>query len=80
MREHIIEPASMRGSSFLKHEADCHLAAPHVLGVENGYGCSVSDVFPYNRAHGPSSTLYANTEDMCRYAIAQLNRGSTPED
>ncbi|UVI33093.1 serine hydrolase domain-containing protein [Paenibacillus spongiae] len=79
MKKFIIEPSGMRSSTFFKHEADEHLATPHVLRVENGYGGGISEIFPYNRAHGPSSTLYANAEDMCRYAIVHLNRGFTPE-
>src|SRR6185369_6139947 len=35
----------------------------------------VSKIFPYNRAHAPSSTLYSNIEDMSRWAIANLNHG-----
>ena len=64
MKNNILEPIGMRSSSFLKLEIETHLAAPHVLGTSNGYGGYVSDVFPYNRAHGPSSTLYTNAEDM----------------
>ncbi|BBH24346.1 hypothetical protein Back11_56910 [Paenibacillus baekrokdamisoli] len=79
MNDHIIESTRMQGSTYLKHEADIHLATPHILGVQNGYGGVISDVFPYNRAHSPSSTLYANAEDMCRYAIAHLNRGSASD-
>ncbi|WP_169306597.1 serine hydrolase domain-containing protein [Cohnella pontilimi] len=75
MRENILLPSGMRDGTFLKQEAsDTSLATPHVLGIENGYGGRVSDVFPYNRAHGPSSTLYANAIDMCSYAIAQLKQ------
>jgi CubicO group peptidase (beta-lactamase class C family) len=77
MQDHIFEPLQMRGSSYLKLEADSHLATPHILGAGNGYGGMISDIFPYNRAHGPSSTLYASAEDMCKYAIAQLSRGTS---
>jgi len=35
----------------------------------------VSKVYPYNRMHAPSSTLISNTVDMCRWALANLNRG-----
>lgn len=80
MKEYILQPTGMRSSSFLKNEAaDDHLATPHILGLNQGYGAEVSEIFPYNRAHGPSSTLYASAEDMCRYAIAQLHRGDVPE-
>jgi CubicO group peptidase (beta-lactamase class C family) len=35
----------------------------------------VSKVFPYNRMHSPSSTLYSNVLDMTRWAMANMNRG-----
>lgn len=76
MKNNILEPIGMRSSSFLKLEIETHLAAPHVLGTSNGYGGYVSDVFPYNRAHGPSSTLYTNAEDMCQYLLMHQNRGT----
>ncbi|MBD3920388.1 beta-lactamase family protein [Paenibacillus sp. PR3] len=75
MRTYILEPAGMRSSSFLKQEVETQLSSPHVLGAANGYGVSVSDIFPYNRAHGPSSTLYTNAEDMCQCMLMHLNRG-----
>ncbi|GGG14016.1 hypothetical protein GCM10010912_68040 [Paenibacillus albidus] len=80
MKEYVLEPAGMRSSSFLKQEVEAHLAAPHVLGTSNGYGGYISDVFPYNRAHGPSSTLYTNVEDMCQYMLLHLNKGFSGAD
>ncbi|OZQ59713.1 hypothetical protein CA600_29450 [Paenibacillus sp. VTT E-133280] len=76
MKNNILTPIGMRSSSFLKLEIETHLAAPHILGTSNGYGGYVSDVFPYNRAHGPSSTLYTNAGDMCRYLLMHQNRGT----
>ena len=35
----------------------------------------VSSVFPYNRAHSPSSNLHSNVADMARWAVANLDRG-----
>ncbi|MFF2015415.1 serine hydrolase domain-containing protein [Paenibacillus sp. NPDC058177] len=75
MKEYILEPVGMQSSSFLKQEVEAHLAAPHVLRTSAGYGGYVSDVFPYNRAHAPSSTLYTNIEDMCQYMLMHLNQG-----
>lgn len=75
MKSHILEPAGMRSSSFLKQEAATRIASPHVLGADSGYGVRVSNIFPYNRAHAPSSTLYTNAEDMCQYMLMHLNRG-----
>ncbi|GGG13173.1 hypothetical protein GCM10010912_67020 [Paenibacillus albidus] len=76
MQKNILKPAGMQSSSFLKQEVEAHLAAPHVLRTSDGYGGYISDVFPYNRAHGPSSTLYTNVEDMCQYLLMNLNQGN----
>ncbi|WP_379197958.1 serine hydrolase domain-containing protein [Paenibacillus sp. GCM10012306] len=75
MQEYILAPAGMQSSSFLKQEVEAQLAAPHVLRTSDGYGGYISEVFPYNRAHGPSSTLYTNVEDMCQYMLMHLNQG-----
>lgn len=79
MKQHVLEPAGMLSSSFLKLEVEAQLAAPHVLRTTGGYGGYISDVFPYNRAHAPSSTLYTNVEDMCQYMLMHLNRGATKD-
>ncbi|WP_308634939.1 serine hydrolase domain-containing protein [Paenibacillus silvisoli] len=75
MKTSVLEPAGMRSSSFLKREVETRIAVSHVLGGPAGIGVQVSKVFPYNRAHGPSSTLYTNAEDMCRYMLMHVNRG-----
>ncbi|SMF90810.1 CubicO group peptidase, beta-lactamase class C family [Paenibacillus uliginis N3/975] len=80
MKSLLLEPAQMHGSSFFKSDIPSdQLASPHVHGFKDGYGPESSDIFPYHRAHGPSSTLYSSAEEMCRYMIFQLNRGMTPE-
>ena len=73
VKVHILNPAGMAESSFLM---PAHLpenwAAPHVRVVTDiawkGY--------PYNRSHGPSSTLHSNAVEMCNWAIANLRRGT----
>ena len=79
MTEHILAPAGMESSSFLKQEIEASLAAPHVLKNSEGYGGYVSDVFPYHRAHAPSSTLYTHAQDMCRYMLMHLNQGTAQD-
>lgn len=79
MRQHILEPAGMSTSSFLKQEVEPVLAAPHVLRNSAGYGPYVSEVFPYNRAHAPSSTLYTNAQEMCRYMQMHLGQGKATD-
>lgn len=75
MKVCILEPAGMKSSSFLKQEVEVNIAAPHVRKTAEGHEGRVSEVFPYNRAHAPSSTLYTNAQDMCQYMLMQLNQG-----
>src|SRR6185436_17880545 len=70
---HILTPLGMKDSTLFMREANPELlASPHVK--QDGQ-IVVSKVFPYNRAHAPSSTLDSSIEDMSRWAIATLNRG-----
>jgi CubicO group peptidase (beta-lactamase class C family) len=72
VKEHILSPARMTESSFLKPD---HLpenwAAPHVRLLAN----LAWEGYPYNRMHGPSSTLHSSALEMCNWAITNLNRG-----
>jgi len=74
VERHILTPLGMKSSTLLVKKADpSKLTTPHVLNSNIEIG--VSPVFPYNRMHAPSSTLYSNINDMSRYAMANLNRG-----
>lgn len=74
VRKHILEPLGMKSSTLLvKQAAPSLLTSPHV--IDKSYETVVSAVFPYNRMHSPSSTLYSNVLDMSRWAMANLNRG-----
>jgi CubicO group peptidase (beta-lactamase class C family) len=74
VQKHILKPLKMNDSTLLVKEASPRLlASPHVLNAS--YDVTVSKVFPYNRMHSPSSTLYSNVMDMSRWAIANMNRG-----
>jgi CubicO group peptidase (beta-lactamase class C family) len=74
LRVNIFEPLALKDTTALVRDADpALLASPHVVG--NGYRVRASDVFPYNRRHGPSSTRYSSVVDMARWAQAHLNRG-----
>ena len=71
VQHHILTPLGMKDSTLLVREANPKLlTAPHVIKDKK---LQVSKVFPYNRAHAPSSTLYSSIEDMSRWAIANLN-------
>lgn len=72
VKQHILALAGMAESSFLMPERLPEAwAAPHLRVMSNlawkGY--------PYNRMHGPSSTLHSNALEMCNWAITNLNRG-----
>ena len=73
VQHHILTPLGMKDSTLLVRQANASLlTSPH---VEEGGKLVVSKIFPYNRAHAPSSTLYSNIDDMSRWAIANLNHG-----
>lgn len=66
MRRHVLAPLRMRHTSLLLADVDRHrLAAPHM--PKNGRA-ELYPVFPYNRVHAGSSTLYADAADMLRWA------------
>jgi len=72
IEEFILDPLGMELSTFMKPQylpddwASPHVAAPNAL---------ICDIYPYNRIHGPSSTLHSSASDMCRWAMANLNKG-----
>jgi len=74
MEKNIFEPVGMINSTFAKPEVPAELATkPHILGPE--LEMVVSEVYPYNRIHAPSSTLHSNVEDMMLWAQVNLNGG-----
>jgi CubicO group peptidase (beta-lactamase class C family) len=76
-QEHIFAPLGMKHTTFLLQEVEPKsLAEPHVL---EGNEIVVNSFFPYSRQHAPSSHLFSTVDDMCRFALAQLNRGQLGE-
>ena len=75
MTEHLLSPLNMNASTFHSpQQSDPRLvASPHVLNADGKP--EVSSVYPYNRAHAPSSTLRSNILEMNRWAMAHLRRG-----
>lgn len=72
----ILDPLGMKESTFLKKNVSPDLATtPHVMRLK----IEVSDIYPYHRAHAPSSTLHSNVLEMCNWAIANMNRGTLGE-
>jgi CubicO group peptidase (beta-lactamase class C family) len=72
-KKYILDPAGMKESTFLKPEylpenwASGHLRTLRTLAWEG---------YPYNRMHGPSSTLHSNAIEMSNWAIINMNRGT----
>ncbi len=72
-KKYILDPAGMKESTFLKPEhlpdnwASGHLRTTRTFAWEG---------YPYNRMHGPSSTLHSNAIEMCNWAIINMNRGT----
>lgn len=74
MKENILNPLEMNNSTYLKQDVPKgSLVSPHIRN-ESGE-IEVSNIFPYNRIHGPSSTLYSNALEMCNYVIAYMDKG-----
>ena len=73
VQEHILMPLGMKSSTFLLSEVDpAALVSPHMYR-ENG-DLEVSGM-PYNRAYAPAAALFANFDNMARFAIANMNHG-----
>lgn len=73
----ILEPLGMKTATLLYRQADLSLmATPHTHDPYPSGPLRVSPVFPYNREHAPSSTLYASVLDTSRFALAYLNGGA----
>lgn len=74
VRRNILAPLGMKHSTLLIRSVNTQqLVTPHLCHKSGEV--TVSNVFPYNRPHAPSSTLYSTIEDMNRWALANLNRG-----
>ncbi|WP_211746970.1 serine hydrolase domain-containing protein [Paenibacillus sp. Marseille-Q4541] len=78
MKEHLLNPMGMVNSDFYKPNVKAELiASPHVFDAQDSYGTCVSKIFPYHRAHGPSSTLLSSAKEMCEAALHHLATSTT---
>jgi len=73
VRKNILDPLEMNTTSFLYPEIPDSL---RVSGHQWAGKPIVSKHYPYNRMHGPSSTLNSSVPDMTHYAFAHLHRGT----
>lgn len=72
IKENILDPLDMYESDFLRERINPELrTSAHVFDLEP----VVSEVYPYNRRHAPSSCLNSNVVEMCNWAIANMNKG-----
>ena len=73
VKKNILDPLEMHESTFLKKKVSPKLATtPHVMKLKT----VVSDIYPYHRAHAPSSTLHSNVLEMCNWAMANMDKGT----
>ncbi|MEL7655289.1 MAG: serine hydrolase domain-containing protein [Bacillota bacterium] len=79
VKQNIFEPLKMRQSTLLTFERGIYsangmapnLCSPHKKNEEKKI--VKVEHFPYNRAHGPSSTLTSNVFDLEKWALAHLH-------
>ncbi len=73
VEQNILDPSGMEKSTFLKAEGlPENWAAPHIRYTRP----QAWDGYPYNRQHGPSSTLHSSALEMCNWSIINMKRGS----
>ena len=71
-REAILKPVEMKDSNLMKSMIlKDRLVQPHIKNSDNIP--RISRVFPYHRAHAPSSTLYATAHDLISFADTMMN-------
>jgi CubicO group peptidase (beta-lactamase class C family) len=73
MQREVLHPLQMDASTFLKRDVPAQLATTPYICVPE---LERSPVYPYHRAHAPSSTLHSSALEMCHWASAQLRRGT----
>ena len=71
IQQNILEPLAMDRSSFVHPDIEESLRTTDHVGDPP----RVSEVYPYNRRHAPSSTLNSSVRQMTRWMLANLNRG-----
>lgn len=73
IRDNIFEPLDMKDSTFLTFERDPRtMAVPH--GKDKQNHTFIAEHYPYNRAHGPSSTLTSNGIDTQKWGDAHVGK------
>lgn len=89
MKKELLEPLGMDDSTFLTFQrtggslalsdlSRADMAMPHTKDGEKRI--VLEEHYPYNREHGPSSTLTSNIFDLEKWADAHLNNEIFPPD
>lgn len=79
LQKNVFHPLEMRESTFLKAEVSQELGvSPHRRDFSTFFLQRVASVYPYNRAHAPSSTLHSNVGDMLKFcqSLLQESKGA----
>lgn len=73
MKDNILQPSGMIRSGFYLPDTNT-VARPYIDDYEN---CRISRgfLYPVNREHAPSGTLFSNTDDMCNWMMMNLHKG-----
>ena len=71
IRRNILDPLGMTESSFLYPDIARALGTTSHIDEP----ARISEVYPYNRRHAPSSTLNSIVQQMTRWMLANLQRG-----
>lgn len=74
IRENLFVPLQMTSSTFIYSEIKEELLAwPHQLN--RNFRNGMREIYPYNRIHAPSSTLYSSASDMMNWIMMNFNDG-----
>jgi len=72
IKDSILSPLGMVTSTHLRQSVPADLSvSPHLRMPTT----RLSDIYPYHRAHAPSSTLHSSAHEMNIWALTNLNRG-----
>lgn len=73
MKNHILQPLEMTKSTFYLPDTNS-IAHPYIDDYEN---CKISPgfLYPVNREHAPSGTLFSNTTEMCYWMMMNIHKG-----
>ena len=72
MKDMILQPSGMMESTFYLPDTNT-VARPYIDDYEN---CRISRglLYPINREHAPSGTLFSNTTEMCYWMMMNLHK------